>query len=140
MGRRARRSARAKTETARGSAVAVEQRTFYRLADEPREIVLIACSKCEWKATFRRDGRLTRNPALVTSRRTYLTAAREPGWGHASRSILLGDLVRPLRASNLIDEIGLGLAVGIQAASEGNLGRNCRVSTRGGCHEFQPPP
>jgi hypothetical protein len=38
----------------RGSAVAVE-RTFYRLADEPREMILVACSKCEWKAAFRRD-------------------------------------------------------------------------------------
>ena len=27
---------------------------FYRLADEPREIILVACSKCDWKAAFRR--------------------------------------------------------------------------------------
>ena len=25
-----------------------------RLADEPREIILVACSKCDWKAAFRR--------------------------------------------------------------------------------------
>jgi hypothetical protein len=29
--------------------------TFYRLADELRDTVLVACSKCEWKAAFRRD-------------------------------------------------------------------------------------
>jgi hypothetical protein len=45
---------RARTPKRRGSAVAVE-RTFYRLADEPREVILVACSKCEWKAAFRRD-------------------------------------------------------------------------------------
>ena len=30
------------------------RRAFYRLADEPREIILVACSKCDWKAAFRR--------------------------------------------------------------------------------------
>jgi hypothetical protein len=30
------------------------ERTFYRLADEPREVILIACSKCEWKAAYQR--------------------------------------------------------------------------------------
>jgi hypothetical protein len=29
--------------------------TCYRLADEPRGTLLVACSKCEWKAAFRRD-------------------------------------------------------------------------------------
>ena len=48
VGRRARRSPRA------GSEVAIE-RTFYRLAEDPRETILIACSKCEWKAAYRRD-------------------------------------------------------------------------------------
>src|SRR5262249_29901635 len=28
---------------------------FYRLADEKRETILVACSKCEWKAAFPRD-------------------------------------------------------------------------------------
>jgi len=31
------------------------ERTFYRLADELREVILVACSKCEWKAAYRRD-------------------------------------------------------------------------------------
>ena len=44
---------RARKPRRRGSAVAVE-RTFYRLADEPREVILVACSKCEWKAAFLR--------------------------------------------------------------------------------------
>ena len=28
---------------------------FYRLADEKREIILVACSKCDWRAAFARD-------------------------------------------------------------------------------------
>ena len=34
--------------------LAVKQ-AFYRLADEKRETILVACSKCDWKAAFRRD-------------------------------------------------------------------------------------
>jgi len=34
--------------------LAVKQ-AFYRLADERREIVLVACSKCDWRAAFLRD-------------------------------------------------------------------------------------
>jgi hypothetical protein len=34
--------------------VTVKQ-AFYRLADEKREIILVACSKCEWRAAFLRD-------------------------------------------------------------------------------------
>jgi hypothetical protein len=34
--------------------LAVKQ-AFYRLADEKREIVLVACSKCDWRAAFARD-------------------------------------------------------------------------------------
>jgi len=30
------------------------KRTLYRLADESRAVILVACSKCEWKAAFRR--------------------------------------------------------------------------------------
>ena len=44
---------RARSPKRRGSEGAVE-RTFYRLGDEPREIILVACSKCEWKAAFQR--------------------------------------------------------------------------------------
>jgi hypothetical protein len=34
--------------------LAVKQ-AYYRLADEKREIIFVACSKCEWKAAYRRD-------------------------------------------------------------------------------------
>jgi hypothetical protein len=49
---------RARTPRRRGSAVAVE-RTFYRLADEPRKTILVACSKCEWKAAYERAELIT---------------------------------------------------------------------------------
>src|SRR5262249_47811058 len=39
---------------ARRTDLAVKQ-AFYRLSDEKREIVLVACSKCEWRAAFARD-------------------------------------------------------------------------------------
>jgi hypothetical protein len=28
---------------------------FYTLADEPRETILVACSKCDWRAAFSRN-------------------------------------------------------------------------------------
>jgi hypothetical protein len=31
------------------------KRAFYRLADEKREIILVACGKCDWRAAFSRD-------------------------------------------------------------------------------------
>src|SRR5262249_23008553 len=31
------------------------KQAFYRVADEQRETILVACSKCEWKAAFPRD-------------------------------------------------------------------------------------
>jgi hypothetical protein len=31
------------------------RRAFYTLADEPRETVLVACSKCDWHAAFSCD-------------------------------------------------------------------------------------
>jgi hypothetical protein len=34
--------------------LAVKQ-AYYRLADEKRETILVACSKCEWRAAFSRD-------------------------------------------------------------------------------------
>jgi hypothetical protein len=53
---------RARIQKRRSSEVAVE-RTFYRLADEPREVILVACSKCDWKAAFRRDELITAHGA-----------------------------------------------------------------------------
>jgi hypothetical protein len=34
--------------------LAVKQ-AFYRLADEKRETILVACSKCDWRMAFSRD-------------------------------------------------------------------------------------
>ena len=34
--------------------LAVRQ-AFYRLGDEKRDIILVACSKCDWRAAFERD-------------------------------------------------------------------------------------
>src|SRR5947207_13294005 len=31
------------------------KRALYRLADEKRETILVACSKCDWRAAFSRD-------------------------------------------------------------------------------------
>ena len=31
------------------------KQAFYRLTDELRDTILVACSKCNWKAAFRRD-------------------------------------------------------------------------------------
>src|SRR5262245_66076932 len=31
------------------------KRAFYRLADEKRDTILVACSKCDWRAAFSRD-------------------------------------------------------------------------------------
>jgi hypothetical protein len=31
------------------------KRAFYRLADEKREIIFVACNKCAWRAAFARD-------------------------------------------------------------------------------------
>jgi hypothetical protein len=28
---------------------------IYRLRDEPREVILVACTKCDWKAAYSRD-------------------------------------------------------------------------------------
>ena len=52
MGRRACGPARAQAKAAHDLAV---KQAFYRLADERRETILVACSKCDWRAAFSRD-------------------------------------------------------------------------------------
>ena len=32
-----------------------DRRPFYRLSDEARATILVACSKCEWRGAFQRD-------------------------------------------------------------------------------------
>jgi hypothetical protein len=39
------------------------KQAFYRLADELRDTILVACSKCEWKAAFGRDELITAHGA-----------------------------------------------------------------------------
>src|SRR5262245_63276320 len=53
------------------------KRAFYRLADEKRETILVACSKCDWRAAFSRD---------------ELIAAHGAGWGVPN---LLNQLAAP---------------------------------------------
>src|SRR5215470_3131840 len=45
---------RARRRERRASDLSV-RRAFYTLADEPRETIPVACSKCEWRAAFARD-------------------------------------------------------------------------------------
>jgi hypothetical protein len=45
---------RARRRAPRASDLPV-RRTFYTLADEPRETILVACSKCDWRAAFSRE-------------------------------------------------------------------------------------
>jgi hypothetical protein len=44
--------ARIRRSIARGSRTT--QNAYYQLADEPRAVIEVACSKCEWKAEFNR--------------------------------------------------------------------------------------
>jgi hypothetical protein len=44
---------RAQLRKRRSSGVAIK-RTLYRLTDEPHETILVACSKCDWKAAYQR--------------------------------------------------------------------------------------
>ena len=60
--RRTRKSQQAKNGGSDPRARRRERRTdlavkqaFYRLADEKRDTILVACSKCEWRAAFSRD-------------------------------------------------------------------------------------
>jgi hypothetical protein len=39
------------------------KQAFYRLADELRDTILVACSKCDWKAAFRCDELITAHGA-----------------------------------------------------------------------------
>jgi hypothetical protein len=70
----------------RSSEVAV-QRTFYRLADEPRETILVACSKCGWKAAFRRHELITAHGAACPMPSLPLAAPRSARNGTAAACI-----------------------------------------------------
>jgi hypothetical protein len=49
------------------------KQAFYRLADELRDTILVACSKCEWKAAFRRDELITAHGAPARCRACFST-------------------------------------------------------------------
>src|SRR5262245_32895314 len=53
---------RARKRERRRTDLAVRQ-AFYRLVDEKREIILVACSKCDWRAAFSRDDLITSHGA-----------------------------------------------------------------------------
>src|SRR5262249_43729924 len=44
-------------------------REHYRLADEKREIILAACSKCDWRAAFSREDLIASLPQTISPRR-----------------------------------------------------------------------
>src|SRR5262249_16890860 len=55
--------------------LAVKQ-AFYRLADERRAIILVACSKCDWRAAFARDELIAAHGAVRCSERCHLRSQR----------------------------------------------------------------
>jgi hypothetical protein len=66
------------------------KQAFYRLADERREIILVACSKCDWRAVFSRE-RTTRCPtyATISPRRVEQSVVHEifPQFGCTDKSL-----------------------------------------------------
>jgi hypothetical protein len=66
------------------------KRAFYRLADEPREMILVACSKCEWKAAFKRAELITAHGAARACLSTLppLAAPRSARNGTAAACIM----------------------------------------------------
>jgi hypothetical protein len=53
-------------------------RAFYTLADKPYETILVACSKCDWRAAFARDDLIAAHGAdcAMPNLRTGLQQAR----------------------------------------------------------------
>src|SRR5207237_8842431 len=58
--------------------LAVKQ-AFYRLADEKREIILVACSTCDWRAAFARGELIAAHGADRTMTNMFNHPA-EPKW------------------------------------------------------------
>src|SRR6516165_6790594 len=78
------------------------QKAYCRLADEPRPVIEIACSKCDWKAAFNRQeqepgcsggeaiGRRRVGPMVRCKAKTFepVTKVNQNGpWGSAARAI-----------------------------------------------------
>jgi hypothetical protein len=62
------------------------KRAFYRLAD--RETILVACSKCEWRAAFRRDQLIASHGTMRCP--TYSTIAARVAVGSARIGTRIG--------------------------------------------------
>jgi hypothetical protein len=71
---------RARIRKRRSNEIAIE-RTLYRLADEPRATILVACSKCEWKAAYQRHtGPPVRCRACLTTSPHRAVRGSVPTW------------------------------------------------------------
>jgi len=85
----------------------VVKQAFYRLADEKRETILVACSKCDWRAAFSRDELIASHgadyamPNLLDSRCTELQQARL-SMGSLRRALRRADAVAVLMAAPAI--------------------------------------
>src|SRR5205823_9389343 len=73
------------------------RRAFYRLADEKREIILVACSKCDWRAAFARDELIAAHGAQYAMP-NLLNHLAAPGLQQARLS--MGSLRRVLRRAD----------------------------------------
>ena len=60
-----------------------DRRPFYRLSDEARATILVACSKCEWRGAFQRDELIAAHgadyPLLICSTSSPLRIAQGSG-------------------------------------------------------------
>jgi hypothetical protein len=73
------------------------KQAFYRLADELRDTILVACSKCDWKAAFRRDELITARGAALSlaTREVFSNWAIAPSTCRTNRGrSVLGEEIR----------------------------------------------
>jgi hypothetical protein len=66
-----------KRERERRTDLAIKQ-AFYRLADEKRKTILVACSKCDWRAAFSRDDLKSGLKRRINSRYINFTRCDAP--------------------------------------------------------------
>ena len=100
----------------------VVKQAFYRLADEKRETILVACSKCAWRAAFSRD-------ELIAS---Y-------GAGYAMPN-LLNHLAAPScsRLGSTWDRCGVHYVDLVQSVGGITIGRRELLTAVGGMAVLQP--
>jgi hypothetical protein len=78
----------------RASDLAAKQ-TFYRLGDERRDTILVACSKCDWEAAFRRDELLASHGPTIC-RTCWSASPLRTVLGSAQVGSLRGALAEPI--------------------------------------------